>query len=63
MNSDVFEEWLKHHFLPVLSEPSVVVLKNASYHNRLLEKIFNSNTRQEEILQFLEKEVDIPVPV
>jgi transposase len=38
MNAETFEEWLKDTLLPALTEPSIIVLDNASYHSRLEEK-------------------------
>ena len=34
MNSVVFENWLKEKLLPTLTDPSVIVFDNASYHTR-----------------------------
>lgn len=38
MNSENFENWLRNVLLPKLAEPSIIILDNASYHSRLLEK-------------------------
>ncbi|KAH0808663.1 hypothetical protein GEV33_014128 [Tenebrio molitor] len=38
MNAETFEEWLQDKLLPALTEPSIIVLDNASYHSRLEEK-------------------------
>jgi transposase len=38
MNAETFEEWLQDKLLPALTEPSIIVLDNASYHCRLEEK-------------------------
>jgi hypothetical protein len=38
MNAETFEEWLQDNLLPALTEPSIIVLDNASYHSRLEEK-------------------------
>ena len=33
MNGDCFNDWFEHQLLPVLDNPSVIVLDNATYHN------------------------------
>jgi transposase len=38
INAETFEEWLKDKLLPALTEPSIIVLDNASYRSRLEEK-------------------------
>jgi predicted O-methyltransferase YrrM len=48
MNSTVFKEWFKR-VLPTLEENSVIVMDNASYHSRKIEKIPTSATRKNEI--------------
>lgn len=34
INADIFYEWTKHDLLPKLSEKSVLILDNASFHKR-----------------------------
>jgi hypothetical protein len=35
MNAETFEEWLQDKLLPAFTEPSIIVLDNASYHSPL----------------------------
>jgi predicted O-methyltransferase YrrM len=54
MNSEKFEAW----FIKILSlipQNSVVVLDNAPYHSRVLEKWPTSAWRKEQIKEFLKK--------
>ena len=34
MNGVIFEDWLKNKLLPVLPEPSLIIMDNAPYHKR-----------------------------
>lgn len=52
MNADVFEKWFLQ-VLPLLEPNSVIVLDNASYHSRYVEKIPNTSSRKDEIIQWL----------
>lgn len=52
MNANVFEEWFAK-ILDILPENSVIVLDNAPYHSRKVEKIPTTNTKKEEIIQWL----------
>jgi prophage antirepressor-like protein len=38
MNAETFEKWLQDKLLPALTEQSIIVLDNASYHRPLEEK-------------------------
>jgi hypothetical protein len=48
MNSTVFEEWFKR-VLPTLEENSAIVMDNASYHSRKIEKMLQEKMRLENI--------------
>lgn len=52
MNAERFEEWLQH-ILPNLRENAVIVLDNAPYHSRKLNKPPTANNRKAEIQQWL----------
>ncbi|XP_074035702.1 uncharacterized protein [Leptinotarsa decemlineata] len=52
MNSDVFEDYFGE-MLKFLSADSVVVMDNASYHSRRLEKVPTSAWRKQEIINWL----------
>ena len=53
MDSDVLEEWFEFSLIPNLKTNSIIVLDNASYHSRQLNKIPNANSRKLEIQNFL----------
>jgi hypothetical protein len=55
MNAETFEKWMKDDLLPSLSEPSIVVLDNASYHSRLEEKLPTCSWRKNELQAWLKK--------
>ena len=54
MNSECFEEWLKN-ILPNLKPNAVLVLDNAPYHSRKVERIPTSNWRKADIIQWLDE--------
>ena len=37
MNADIFQKWFSEKLIPNLSEPSLIIMDNASYHNVLSE--------------------------
>lgn len=51
--SEIFEEWFRETLLPKLKNNSVIVLDNAPYHSRQLEKIPNKSWRKKDIQEFL----------
>lgn len=53
MDGPVFEEWFKNNLIPNLPEKTVVVMDNASYHSRKLEKIPGTSSTKEEIKEWL----------
>ena len=63
MNANVFENWFLEKFIPNLPEKSVVILDNASYHCRQVDKIPNMNTRKAEMLDFMKRNsISEPLP-
>lgn len=52
MNADVFEEYFDQ-MLDLIPPQSVIVMDNASYHSRKLEKVPNSSWRKSNIIQWL----------
>ena len=38
MNSELYEEWFQHQLLPNIQRNSLIVIDNASYHSRKIEK-------------------------
>ena len=66
MTGDLFEKWFVDQLLPNIPPNSVIVMDNAPYHSRILNKIPNNNTKKEDILNFMRrKNMEIPekVPV
>lgn len=64
MTADLFEKWFSQQLLPNIPPNSVIVLDNASYHSRILNKIPNNSTKKEDILKFMRKKnMEIPVKV
>ncbi|KAJ8980357.1 hypothetical protein NQ317_019244 [Molorchus minor] len=61
MTSQLFEKWMAEELLPRLEKPSLIVMDNARYHYRLLEKSPNSSSTKDEIIKWLQaKLIDIP---
>ncbi|XP_063868235.1 uncharacterized protein LOC135104633 [Scylla paramamosain] len=56
MNSSLFIRWLTSQLLPVLTEPSVVVLDNIPYHSQLTKETRcpTTGTRKVKIVKWLE---------
>ncbi|KAB0804249.1 hypothetical protein PPYR_01219 [Photinus pyralis] len=48
MDAANFERWLKDQ-LPNLTEPSLIIMDNAAYHSRVVEKMPSSSWRKEEL--------------
>ena len=64
MNANVFENWFPEKLIPNLPEKSVVILDNASYHCRQVDKIPNMNTRKAEMLDFMKRNsITVPEPL
>lgn len=60
MNSENYEKWLRNQLIPNLPTNSVLVVDNAPYHNKYIEKLPNSNTRKQDMIDWL-KNHNIPV--
>ncbi len=54
MNSEHYIEWLTE-LLPKLDRPSVIILDNASYHNKRKDKAPTYNNRKDEIRRWLDE--------
>lgn len=54
MNANIFEEWFEK-VLPTLEKECVVVLDNASYHSRKIEKVPTTATRKGDIQSWLQE--------
>ncbi|XP_045540813.1 uncharacterized protein LOC123722588 [Papilio machaon] len=53
MNSDNYERWLRTKLIPNLPPNSVVVVDNASYHNKELDAAPTSNTKKADMQTWL----------
>ncbi|KAJ8933307.1 hypothetical protein NQ318_015301 [Aromia moschata] len=66
MTANLFEKWFSEQLLPNIPPKSVIVMDNAPYHSRILNKIPNITTKKEDILKFMRnKNMNIPekIPV
>lgn len=62
MCSDLFENWLKTKLLPNLDRPSLIIMDNASYHSRVLNKQPTNSWKKQEIVDWLNnKSINYPV--
>lgn len=52
---EVFEEWFKNKLLNNVPERSVIVMDNAKYHSRQLNKVPNNSNTKLQIQEFLQK--------
>lgn len=55
MDSENFENWVKEQLIPNLESPSLLVLDNASYHSRVVQKQPSSNWKKQEIKDWLDE--------
>ena len=55
MNSEHFLEWMREQLLPRLEEPSVIILDNASYHNKQKDKPPTASDKKEDIKAWLDR--------
>lgn len=55
MNAEQFEEWFRDTctLIPNLKPSSLIVIDNASYHSRRLEKVPTTNSRKKEMQDWL----------
>ena len=53
MNCDNFEEWIQQQLLPNLEEPSLILMDNASYHTRQLNKQPTCQWKKHDIAEWL----------
>ena len=65
MNPNAFEtDWFLEKLIPNLPEKSVVILDNASYYCRQVDKIPNMNKRKAEMLDFMKhNSITVPEPL
>lgn len=55
MNSEHFMEWMTEQLLPILEEPTVIILDNASYHNKQKDKTPTTQDRKTNIQAWLDR--------
>ena len=55
MNSEHFIEWMTEKLLPTFDEPSVIILDNASYHNKHRDKPPTTQNKEGEIQEWLDE--------
>jgi transposase len=61
MNAEMFEKWIKEQLLPRLERPSLIIMDNASYHSRRVEKCPNAQWTKDNIIQWLrQKHIAVP---
>ncbi|XP_026333412.1 uncharacterized protein LOC113240348 [Hyposmocoma kahamanoa] len=61
MDAKLFETWFEYQLIPNIPPNSVIVLDNATYHRRQIEKIPNTGTRKDKIVRFLRDHyIDVP---
>ncbi|CAB3238611.1 unnamed protein product [Arctia plantaginis] len=53
MNAENYTKWLQTQIIPSLKPNSVVVVDNASYHNSLENPAPNSNSRKQDMIDWL----------
>ena len=54
MNAESFKEWFVNRFLYYLDGGSIIIMDNASYHSRVLNKLPTTNSRKKEIQEWLQ---------
>ncbi|KAJ4437060.1 hypothetical protein ANN_17195 [Periplaneta americana] len=55
MNSNNFEKWVVEKVIPNLSTPSVIVMDNAPYHGKQLDKVPTKSAVKKEMLDYLRR--------
>jgi transposase len=60
MNSENYEKWVRNQLIPNLAPHSVLVVDNAAYHNKYVERPPNSNATKQKMIDWLTKH-NIPI--
>lgn len=55
MDSSTFEKWVAEQLIPNLEQPSLILLDNASYHSRVIDKNPTNSWKKNEIKEWLLK--------
>lgn len=53
MNATLFEKWFEESLLKALEEPALIILDNASYHSRIVDKSPTGSSTKQEIVDWL----------
>jgi hypothetical protein len=53
MNSDNFEKWMNEKVIPNLATPSVIIMKNAPYHGKQVDKSPTKSSLKKDMLEYL----------
>ena len=61
MKHNTFEEWVTNQLFPNIPPRSVIVMDNASYHSRQLERAPTSNSHKADTIEWLDKH-SVPYP-
>jgi transposase len=55
MNSDNFEKWVNEKVIPNLATPSVIVMDNAPYHGKQVDKPPTKSSPKKDMLEYLRR--------
>ena len=55
MNHDTFKKWFEEQLLPNIPERSLIIMDNASYHSKMLNKAPSYSNKKSEIIAWLSK--------
>jgi hypothetical protein len=61
MDAALFEKWFSEQLIPNLPTKSVIVLDNASYHSRQLDKVPTKSSRKTDMLDYMARK-GLPIP-
>lgn len=54
MNAEIYEGWFKE-MLQSLEEPSIIIMDNATYHSRQIDKMPTQANKKQEIIDWLQR--------
>jgi hypothetical protein len=55
MNSNIFEKWVNDKVIPNLATPSVIVMDNAPYHGKQVDKPPTKSSLKKDMLEYLRR--------
>jgi transposase len=61
MDAALFEKWFSEQLIPNLPTKSVIVVDNASYHSRQLDKVPTKSSRKTDMLDYMARK-GLPIP-